>query len=164
MHQDAGYFPNAEVCVIPGPPDDRVSSHHINLNRLKVGFIGTHTRDKRIETLAAAAARLSDHPDILFVISGSGHVECTDELKAQLPSSNTTFGGWVHADEFYAGIDVVIVPSTWREPFGRVSIEDSCFCVLAVVARYGGLPENVEPSHDDFVFEPRDDQRLAESF
>jgi glycosyltransferase involved in cell wall biosynthesis len=48
------------------------------------------------------------------------------------------------------------------EPFGRVSIEGSCFSVLAVVARSGGLPENVEPGHDGFVFEPRDDQRLAE--
>ncbi len=162
MHQDAGYFPNAETCVIPGPLDDRVSSPHIKLNGLKVGFIGAHTRNKGIEILAAAATRLSDRPDIRFIIAGSGDDEYTDELKAQFPGSNTTFCGWVQPDEFYARIDVVVVPSIWREPFGRVSIEGCCFGVPAVVARSGGLPENVEPGHDGFVFEPRDDQGLAE--
>jgi glycosyltransferase involved in cell wall biosynthesis len=162
MHQDAGYFPNAETWVIPGPLDGRVSARHIKLNGLRVGFIGIHTRNKGIETLAAAAARLSDRPDIRFVIAGSGDDDYTDELKAQFPSSNTTFCGWIHADEFYAGIDVVVVPSIWREPFGRVSIEGSRFGVPAIVARSGGLPENVEPGHDGFVFEPRDDQGLAE--
>jgi glycosyltransferase involved in cell wall biosynthesis len=58
MHQDASYFPNAETWVIPGPLDGRVSARHIKLNGLKVGFIGVHTRNKGIETLAAAAARL----------------------------------------------------------------------------------------------------------
>jgi glycosyltransferase involved in cell wall biosynthesis len=162
MHQDAGYFPNATTCVIPGPLDDRAPSRHVKLDGLKVGFLGTHTRNKGIETLAAAATRLSDRPDIRFVIAGSGDDDYTDELKARFPSSNTTFCGWVRADEFYAGIDVVVVPSIWREPFGRVSIEGSCFGVPAIVARSGGLPENVEPGHDGFVFEPRDDQGLAE--
>jgi glycosyltransferase involved in cell wall biosynthesis len=162
MHQDAGYFPNAEAYVIPGPLDNRLPSRHVKLNGLRVGFIGTHTRNKGIETLAAAAKRLSDRPDVQFLIAGSGDDEYTNELKAQFPSSNTAFCGWVRAEEFYPQIDVVVVPSIWREPFGRVSIEGSCFGVPAIVARSGGLPENVEHGDDGFVFEPGDDHGLAE--
>jgi glycosyltransferase involved in cell wall biosynthesis len=162
IHQDAGYFPNARAYVIPGALDTPSSSRHLKLDGLRVGFIGVHTRNKGIETLAAAAARLADRPDIHFLIAGSGDDSHTNELKAQFPRASTTFCGWVSPEEFYPEIDVVVVPSIWREPFGRVSIEGTSFGVPAIVARAGGLPENVDHGRDGFVFEPRDDLGLAE--
>ena len=161
IHQDAGYFPKAKTYVIPGALDSSALSRHVRRNGLRVGFIGVHTREKGIETLAAAARRLADRSDIRFLIAGSGDPSYTDELTVQFPSGNTTFCGWVNPEEFYPKIDVVVVPSIWREPFGRVSIEGACYGVPAIVTRAGGLPENVEHGHDGFVFEPHDDMDLA---
>lgn len=162
IHQNAGYFPKAETYVIPGALDSPIPVRRATRGGLRVGFLGVHTREKGIETLAAAARRLAARSDIQFLVAGSGDLSYTDELKAQFPSSNTTFCGWVRPEEFYPKIDVVAVPSVWREPFGRVSIEGASYGVPAIVTRSGGLPENVEHGHDGFVFEPGDDQRLAE--
>jgi glycosyltransferase involved in cell wall biosynthesis len=161
-HQNAGYFPKAEAYVIPGALDSLIPRRRARRGGLRVGFLGVHTREKGIETLAAAARRLAARSDIQFLVAGSGDLSYTDELKAQFPSSNTIFCGWVRPEEFYPKIDVVVVPSVWREPFGRVSIEGAGYGVPAIVTRSGGLPENVEHGHDGFVFEPGDDQRLAE--
>jgi glycosyltransferase involved in cell wall biosynthesis len=59
-------------------------------------------------------------------------------------------------------MDVIVVPSIWKEPFGRVSIEGTAYGVPAIVARSGGLPENVQHGVDGFVFEPRDSHGLAD--
>ncbi len=162
IHQEAGYFPNAQTYVIPAPVDMPISTNRGKRVGLRVGYLGVHTREKGIEALAGAARRLADRSDIRFLIAGTGDASYTDELKARFPSNNTTFCGWVRAEEFYPDIDVIVVPSVWREPFGRVSVEGACFGVPAIVARSGGLPENVQHGHDGFVFEPGDDQRLAE--
>lgn len=161
-HQSAGYFPNAATYVIPSPLDAPAAPQRARHPGLRVGYIGTHTRNKGIETLAAAAKRLADRPGIRFIVAGNGDDDYTAELKESFPQATTTFAGWVKPETFYPEIDVVVVPSIWREPFGRVSIEGSSFGVPALVARSGGLPENVEHGRDGFVFEPQDDAALAE--
>jgi glycosyltransferase involved in cell wall biosynthesis len=38
---------------------------------------------------------------------------------------------------------IVVVPSIWPEPFGRVALEANCLGVPVVASRIGGLPEIV---------------------
>ncbi len=80
IHQQAGYFPKAQAYVIPAPVDMPISSNRIKVDGLRVGFIGSHTRNKGIETLAAAAQRLSNRQDIRFLIAGSGDDDYTSAL------------------------------------------------------------------------------------
>jgi glycosyltransferase involved in cell wall biosynthesis len=162
VHQAAGYFPNAATYVIPSALDAPVAPPRAKPPGLRVGYIGTHTRNKGIETLAAAAKRLIGRPGIRFLVAGTGDDDYTAELRRSFPQATTTFAGWVRPETFYPEIDVVVVPSIWREPFGRVSIEGNSYGVPALVARSGGLPENVEHGHDGFVFEPQDDSALAD--
>ena len=161
-HQEAGYFTNAAAYVIPSALEATVAPRRAKGPGLRVGYLGTHTRNKGIETLAAAAQRLAGRPGIRFIVAGTGDDDYTAELKASFPPAATTFIGWTKPEAFYPSVDVVVVPSVWREPFGRVSIEGNPFGVPALVARSGGLPENVEHGRDGFVFEPRDDATLAE--
>jgi glycosyltransferase involved in cell wall biosynthesis len=161
-HLDAGYFRDVAHYVIPGAPEAAEEKHQAKPEGLRVGYIGTLTRNKGIDTLADAANRLACYPDIRFVIAGTGDTDYTTELKARFPRASTRFVGWVRPADFYSVIDTVVVPSVWREPFGRASIEGTSFGVPALVARSGGLPENVTDGVDGLIFEPRDDKTLAE--
>jgi glycosyltransferase involved in cell wall biosynthesis len=56
--------------------------------------------------------------------------------------------------EIYAWSDVVIVPSTKPEPFGRIAIEAMSLCKPVIAANHGGLPEIIENDVSGFLFEP----------
>lgn len=53
-----------------------------------------------------------------------------------------------------AGSDVVVMPSLWPEPFGRVPVEANKLGVPAVVSNRGGLPETVVDGVTGIVAEP----------
>lgn len=64
--------------------------------------------------------------------------------------------------KFYNQLDVMIVPSVWKEPFGMVAAE-SLSCGRPVIAsRIGGLPEIVNDANGTLV-EPGDPQALADA-
>ncbi len=54
----------------------------------------------------------------------------------------------------YAWSDVVIVPSTKPEPFGRIAIEAMSLHKPVIAANHGGLPEIIEHDVSGFLFEP----------
>ena len=56
--------------------------------------------------------------------------------------------------EIYSWSDVVIVPSTKPEPFGRIAIEAMSLSKPVIAANHGGLPEIIEHGHSGFLFEP----------
>jgi glycosyltransferase involved in cell wall biosynthesis len=55
---------------------------------------------------------------------------------------------------------VVVVPSLWEEPFGRVVIESMAVGVPVVASRRGGLTELVRDGETGFLFEPGDAEDL----
>lgn len=63
--------------------------------------------------------------------------------------SNVFYGGWqTDREQLYAQIDLLIVPSKWDEPFGRVAPEAIASGLPVLVSRRGGLPETVD---EEFV-------------
>lgn len=163
-HTEHGYFPNATTHAIPGaiapvtgarprsqPPADRP---------LRIGFIGVHDPVKGLDTLAAAAHRLADEP-VEFLIAGTGQSDYAKALPERFPAQNTRFMGWTRPEEFLPEIDVLAVPSLFREPFGRVVIEAFAHGVPVIGARSGGIPETIQPGINGALFEPGDDAALA---
>lgn len=60
-------------------------------------------------------------------------------------SHNICYGGWQsEIENIYSQIDLLIVPSSWEEPFGRVSPEAIRSGVPVLVSDRGGLPETVD--------------------
>jgi len=57
--------------------------------------------------------------------------------------------------------DVVVAPSLWDEPFGRVIIETVATGRPAVVSRIGGTPEVLDGAFERFLVEPGDAGMLA---
>lgn len=164
-HLDEGYFPHATSHRIPGaiaPLNAASPREGLHEGRpLRLGFIGVHDAIKGLDTLAAAAHRLKGQP-VAFLIAGSGQGDYAASLQERFPKENTRFLGWVKPDAFFPQIDVLVVPSVFREPFGRVVIEAFVHGVPVIGARSGGIPETIEPGGNGALFAPGDDGALAQ--
>lgn len=162
-HLEHGYFPNASAHVVAGavPPVQGASARPAPEGRpVRFGFIGVHDPVKGLDTLAAAARRLEGEAGIEFVIAGSGPEDYARRLRAAFPDK-TRFLGWTKPEDFFPQIDVLVTPSLFREPFGRVVIEAFANGVPVIGARSGGIPESIEPGVSGGIFEPGDDAGLA---
>lgn len=62
----------------------------------------------------------------------------------------------------YAGADICVVPSVWREPFGIAAVEAMAAGKPVVASRSGGLEDIVEDSVTGFLVEPGNAAELAE--
>ena len=128
---------------------------------MRFGFIGVHDPVKGLDTLARAAHRLVNDQNVRFVIAGSAKSDYSKSLPQKFPGENTSFLGWTKPEDFFPQIDVLVVPSLFREPFGRVVIEAFVQGVPVIGARSGGIPESIDPGKDGYLFDPGDDKALA---
>lgn len=165
-HLDHGYFPNATSHVVAGAIT-RVAAtvaRRAPAGRpVRFGFIGVHDPVKGLDTLAAAATRLVSNADVEFVIAGGNDSDYSRTVSAAFPAGATRLIGWARPDDFFPQIDVLVVPSLFREPFGRVAIEAFSHGVPVIAARSGGLPETIEPGVNGEIVEPGDDKALADA-
>lgn len=102
----------------------------------KIGFVGAqepkHDKGYRIiEELALV------YPEYEFHIFG----DCKNHFSKLCV--NMIFRGWTPEDEMYSSVDLMIVPSVWAEPFGRVAAEAISKGVPVFSSDVGGLCEIV---------------------
>ncbi len=74
--------------------------------------------------------------------------------------------GWVNQDELpglYSEMDIVVVPSTWIEPFGITALEGMASGLPVVASRIGGLAHSVVHDQTGYHFEPGDANGLAQA-
>lgn len=102
----------------------------------KVLMIGTSAK-KGINIVLELARRM---PHVDFTVIGA-----TSSIKNQFSGvSNVHTHGWIeNPADYIAATSVMIVPSQWDEPFGRVSVEAQLHGKIALVSDAGGLPETV---------------------
>lgn len=81
-------------------------------------------------------------PDEKFLLVGTLPSRALEERAERLP--NMTHWGWREdMREVYSRTKLVVVPSRWEEPFGRVPAEAMVSGIPCVVSYRGGLPEVV---------------------
>jgi glycosyltransferase involved in cell wall biosynthesis len=156
-----GYFTEALTEVIPGGIDRIHKVDRAQQSKLRIGFIGAHTPNKGIETIAAAARHLLNNSNIEFAIAGSGNEAYTTTLRQLFPSENTRFLGWVAPDAFFPAVSLIITPSLWNEPAARVMSEAMSYGVPVLGARSGGIPEIVQGGINGLLFAPGNSTQLA---
>ena len=87
------------------------------------------------------------------------------EERASEMGDAVSFTGYVDHDRtpyFYAAADVVVVPSVWGEPFGKVVTESMAAGVPVIGSRRGAIPEIVEDGVEGvLVDDPGDVEALA---
>jgi len=139
------------VLTEAGVPKERIEVIHTGIDLPKeparrphkgfaVGHMGAFTHEKG-QDIAIAAARLL--PDVRFVLAGDGPLLA--EVRRDAPA-NVTFKGFVSdLADFFAGIDLFIMPSR-SEAWGLATLEALAHGVPVIVSDIEGLAEIVTPA------------------
>ena len=127
---------------------------------LRLGFLGRLSPDKGLEVLLDALSRLPAGAASLAV-AGSGEEAYLRLLRARAEGLPVRFLGHVPPAELLAAADLLVVPSVWEEPAGRVMHEAFLHGIPSVVFPRGGMPEIVRDGATGFVCAAADAPALA---
>jgi glycosyltransferase involved in cell wall biosynthesis len=126
-------------------------------------YYGRLDPEKGLEVLLDAWGRLGAgdaEGRLLIVGSVSAHLENGAGYLERLRESAPPGCVWVPAQSDVVGplhaADVVVVPSVWAEPFGRVIVEAMATGRPALASRVGGIPEIMTGEFERFLVEPGD--------
>lgn len=113
-----------------------------------VGYLGRISPEKGISTLVQALP-----VGVRLLIGGEAKAEWCSEIRAQASAPEyIEFTGFIQPQDFFSQIDLLVVPSLWEEPFGRVSIEAQQAGLPVIVSDKGGLPETVIDGSSGWIF------------
>ena len=120
----------------------------------RIGFLGRHSVDKGLVTLAAGLAELdrTEPGRYRLLLAGEGRFAPPEDSapirKAMQPVEHLVERpGWVSREDFFSSIDVAVFPSTWAEPFGLVVAEAMSSRTPFVITDAGALAEVAGPGH-----------------
>ncbi|SEK77406.1 Glycosyltransferase involved in cell wall bisynthesis [Aquimarina amphilecti] len=156
-HIDKGYFKYALKKVIYNGFDTKKeilsNSDFEKHTFLKFGFIGQINKAKGIEVLIRSLEELKDYDNWKLFIAGNVDPSYKDYLLSFLPDEKVEFMGYMKQDTFFDIINVLIVPSLWEEPFGRVVLEGLLSNVPVLGSKKGGIKE-ILTGNSKFTFNP----------
>lgn len=157
-HVSNGYFPLAKNHVIFNGFD---LSHQDKTKKIKIfdredyirlGYIGRIETAKGIDLLINSLRELSYFKNWNLSVAG----KVTSDIKNQLNKEfddRINFLGYVKQEFFFNNIDVLVVPSTWEEPFGRVVVEGLIHKKVVIGSKSGGIPQLLE-GNEKYLFTP----------
>lgn len=134
-----------------------------------IAFAGQIRRIKGIDSFIKLAHRI-DSPNVRFLIAGRCHdpqvlpgFYTEDELRWAIRNDSRIMylGYRLDMENVYATSDIVVMPSTWDEPFGLVNIEAGAAAVPVVATAVGGIPEIIEHGVTGFLVARDDVDELA---
>lgn len=153
----------------PATPAERQSARRrfeIEDDRPVVGYAGRLDPDKGIETLLGALALLPEPRPVTLVGGGpSTYRRDGEAYAARLRSAagpHVRFvGRQTDVRPLLWAADVVVVPSVFQEPAGRVPLEAMACGVSTVASRVGGIPESFPEGYESLLVRPGDARELA---
>jgi glycosyltransferase involved in cell wall biosynthesis len=130
------------------------------------GFLASF---KGFSVLIKAMKRVVDtNPNVNLTIAGDGpEKKALEKMTSQLQlDSYIRFTGkmpFANLSKLYSSCDIVIFPSIYPEPFGRVALEAMYFGKPVIASRVGGIPEVVENEETGLLVTPDNPEELAAS-
>lgn len=119
--------------------EKKIERQQKTIKYLYVGMLGKH---KGINILLDAFSKIKDK-DVSLIVCGDGP-ERNLVLDAAFKDDRIIYCGRLSQDELsvkYEEADVLIVPSLWEEPFGRIIIEGAQYALPTIGSTHGGIPE-----------------------
>lgn len=129
-----------------------------------IGYAGRLAPGKGVEILLGAVSELSVPWRLRIVGDGPERARYEALAGALGISDRVVFHGHVSRDEvqrLLAPAVVQVVPSTWNEPFGLVTIEAMARGTIVVASRVGGMAGLVVDGDTGFLVPPGDSAMLA---
>jgi glycosyltransferase involved in cell wall biosynthesis len=97
-----------------------------------------------------------------LLIAGRGEEQYEKGLRERYgDTDDIRFLGFTKPADFFAQVDVAIVPSLWNDTLPSVVFESLGYGVPVVGSRRGGIPEMVLDGVNGLVFEPDDPASLV---
>ncbi|GGH05132.1 glycosyl transferase family 1 [Parapedobacter pyrenivorans] len=129
---------------------------------LTVGYIGTLTAVKGVEWLIEQFK--ASGVEGRLVIAGSGKADDVQHFQ-QLAGDGgrIVFAGYVDPSDFYANIDLLVVPSLWEEPLGMVAVEGLANNLPVIASNRGGLRETVVDGDNGILCNPDEPDSLGQA-
>jgi glycosyltransferase involved in cell wall biosynthesis len=132
-----------------------------------VGYVGRIVGEKGIFTLFEASERfLAETPGarMLWVGDGEGMAELRSRIDASPQRARHILSNWEpDISAIYPALDILVVPSLYPDPFGRVSVEAQAAGVPVVCSTAGGLPETLLPGVTGLLVPAMDSAALADT-
>jgi glycosyltransferase involved in cell wall biosynthesis len=134
-----------------------------------LGYIGEIKRERNLDVLVEAAARLLPaHPDLYLVLVGDSSMEPEEPERLEGLASRLGLQGRLvftgyrfDPERFYRIFDVYVLPST-REGFGVTLIEAMATGIPVVACRVRGPRDIIEDGVDGIMVKDRDPMELAD--
>lgn len=123
-------------------------------NNIRIGYVGSLSSKKGIEFMLSNYEKITDSRVTLHVYGKADNEGYDDFLKNKYNNLSVFFEGFKKVEEIYPYIDILIVPSLWNEPFGRIVPEANSYGIPVLVANSGGLTELINPGVNGYVFDP----------
>jgi len=152
-HIDKGYFKGVQNEVIFNGFETQKKSINSREVTNVFGFIGQVNKTKGIELILESFSNLSESSWKLL-IAGTVDEKYLKHLNKINNSIQIEYLGYEDSSKFFEMIDVLIVPSLWNEPFGRVVIESILHSKPVIASNVGGIPELLI-NNKQFVFRPK---------
>lgn len=170
-HTSFGLFENSSKHVVHNIVDQDEQAIELFTQKkvntrdpLNIGYFGQLTEVKGVHYLVDAMKMLDSSIVGKLCIYGDGPL--LHSLKESAASDHRIeFKGKVSKSDVMkqmAAMDLVIVPSTWDEPFGLVVIESCQVGTPVYASRVGGMAEILLDS-EEFSFPPYDSEAIARS-
>lgn len=143
-HIKQGYFKNIKNEVIyNGFEFDYTpeKAKFLNNNKTTFGYIGQINKEKGVELMLESFNKLQNKNNWNLLVTGKIETEYLVHLKSINNSDKITYLGYTNSKAFFKKIDVLIVPSLWNEPFGRVVLEAVINNKIVITSKRGGINE-----------------------
>ncbi len=152
-HLNAGFFNHAIKAVVRTQMSpDRLPLPSANNDFLSFGFLGQIIPTKGVRELIKAFNNANTGSAPLY-IGGAGDEQYMAECKLLAEENpNIHFLGRVISKDFYALVDVVVIPSLWHEPFPRILVEANAHARFVLATTYGGTKEMIEEGTNGYTF------------
>jgi len=165
-HLDFGYFKNAIVKTHIYNPviiNDRLYVTKTKSSKIRLGFVGLLSKSKGIEFILDKLINLKMQ-NIEIHIYGKGITQKYENfLRAKYSIyPNLFFHGFKDEKEIYKNIDILIIPSLWNEPFGRVLIEALLYKIPVLATNRGGMPELITPGKNGYIFDVEKEENFED--
>jgi glycosyltransferase involved in cell wall biosynthesis len=134
-------FVRGGLVIHPGAAATPVTAPHPRRVRREgtpctLGYLGRIDDAKGLHVLLAALRGCSQR----LLVAGSGEEAYVRSLRAGC-GENVRWLGWAEPTALFQQVDVLVVPSLWKEPFGLVVVEAARSGVPVLIADRPGLVE-----------------------
>lgn len=145
FHNKLGYFLKTPSSVIyNGCSIPFVRTKAKTKTTTTFGYVGRISSEKGIDILVDIFTNNREFNNAKLVIVGGTNEKVRLVTGIDVSKySNIECIDYSHNLDFYNQIDIIIVPSKWNEPFGRVCAEALLQGIPAIVSDKGGLKEQI---------------------